>query len=100
MTPKQIPNCILCSVGVSLLGVVRVFYGDANEGFTAAQSIVGFGYFEGAFNDVDGDGNLDIVFREIDPGMNGKNTPTGEYSLIELEAHFGRAVDRRVRHTP
>ena len=66
-------------------GVVRVLYGDANGGFSVAQSIVGFGYFEGAFFDVDGDGDLDIVLREIDPGSNGKNTPTGEYSWIELE---------------
>jgi len=71
-------------------GVVRVLYGDANGGFSVAQSIVGFGYFEGAFNDVDGDGDLDIVLREIDPGMNGKNKPTGEYSWIELESIYRR----------
>lgn len=65
--------------------VVRIVYGDANGGFSVAQSIDEYGNFEGAFSDVDGDGDLDIVLREFRYGPDEKTVPTGEYSWIELE---------------
>ncbi len=65
--------------------VVRIVYGDANGGFSVAQSIDGFGEFERGFFDFDGDGDLDIVLREFRFGPQGQHIPTGKYAWIELE---------------